>query len=201
MRTAGTFSDDASATRTDSAVHDTPQSISIVTRDALEDTGATRLTDALDYAGGVGRGNNFGGQGLTGYTVRGFTSGEFYRNGFPVNRGYPNAPDAYNIERVEVLRGPASTLYGRNDPGGTFNVVSKQPQAKSHLAVGSQLDDQGMQRGTLDATGALDEEQRLTYRWRQLPRQGGERTLWRHPHAELASHRCHTDHPGSRHPA
>ncbi|AMR65535.1 TonB-dependent siderophore receptor [Aquipseudomonas alcaligenes] len=163
----------ASATRTDSAVHDTPQSISIVTRDALEDTGATRLTDALDYAGGVGRGNNFGGQGLTGYTVRGFTSGEFYRNGFPVNRGYPNAPDAYNIERVEVLRGPASTLYGRSDPGGTFNVVSKQPQTESQLVVGSQLDDQGMQRGTLDATGALDEEQRLTYRL-NLVGEGGD---------------------------
>lgn len=154
----------SSATRTDTAVHDTAQSISIVPRDALEDSAATRLTDALDYAGGVGRGNNFGGQGLTGFTVRGFTSAEFYRNGFPINRGYPNAPDAYNIERVEVLRGPASTLYGRSDPGGTFNVVSKQPQAERQLVIGSQMDDQGMHRGTLDATGALDEAGRLSYR-------------------------------------
>lgn len=50
------------------------------------------------------RANNFGGQGLTGFNVRGFTSGEFYRNGFPINRGYPNAPDSNTIERVDVLR-------------------------------------------------------------------------------------------------
>ncbi|WP_183140086.1 TonB-dependent receptor plug domain-containing protein, partial [Pseudomonas syringae] len=77
----------ASATRTDTSLHETPQSVSVVTREAVEDIGATRLQDALDYAGGVGRANNFGGQGLTTFTVRGFTTGEFYRNGFPINRG------------------------------------------------------------------------------------------------------------------
>ena len=154
----------ASATRTDTAIHETPQSISVVTKDAVEDIGATRLQDALDYAGGVGRANNFGGQGLTTFTVRGFTTGEFYRNGFPINRGYPNTPDANTIERLEVLRGPATMLYGRGDPGGTFNVVSKQPLAEPTVTLGSQLDDQGMQRATLDASGPLDEQGRLAYR-------------------------------------
>ncbi len=154
----------ASATRTDTAIHETPQSISVVSRDVVEDLGATRLQDALDYAGGVGRGNNFGGQGLTTFTVRGFTTGEFYRNGFPINRGYPNMPDANTIERLEVLRGPATMLYGRGDPGGTFNVVSKQPLAERTVTLGSQVSDQGMRRGTLDASGPLDEEGRLAYR-------------------------------------
>ncbi len=154
----------ASATRTDTSIHETPQSISVVTKDAVEDIGATRLQDALDYAGGVGRANNFGGQGLTTFTVRGFTTGEFYRNGFPINRGYPNMPDANTIERLEVLRGPATMLYGRGDPGGTFNVVSKQPLPERTVTVGSQLDDQGMQRATLDASGPLDEQGRLAYR-------------------------------------
>ncbi len=154
----------ASATRTDTAIHETPQSISVVSKDVVEDLGATRLQDALDYAGGVGRANNFGGQGLTTFTVRGFTTGEFYRNGFPINRGYPNMPDANTIERLEVLRGPATMLYGRGDPGGTFNVVSKQPLAERTVTLGSQLNDQGMQRGTLDASGPLDEEGRLAYR-------------------------------------
>ncbi|MEE3975924.1 TonB-dependent receptor [Pseudomonas viridiflava] len=153
-----------SATRTDTSLHETPQSISVVTREAVEDIGATRLQDALDYAGGVGRANNFGGQGLTTFTVRGFTTGEFYRNGFPVNRGYPNMPDASTIERLEVLRGPATTLYGRGDPGGTFNVVSKQPLAERSVTLGSQLNDQGMKRGTLDASGPLDDDGRFTYR-------------------------------------
>ncbi|AFJ57168.1 TonB-dependent outermembrane receptor [Pseudomonas fluorescens A506] len=154
----------ASATRTDTAIHETPQSISVVPKDVVEDLGATRLQDALDYAGGVGRANNFGGQGLTTFTVRGFTTGEFYRNGFPINRGYPNMPDANTIERLEVLRGPATMLYGRGDPGGTFNVVSKQPLAERTVTLGSQLNDQGMKRSTLDASGPLDEEGRLAYR-------------------------------------
>ncbi len=154
----------ASATRTDTSIHETPQSISVVTRDAVEDLGATRLQDALDYAGGVGRANNFGGQGLTTFTVRGFTTGEFYRNGFPINRGYPNMPDANTIERLEVLRGPATMLYGRGDPGGTFNVVSKQPLKEAAVTLGSQLSDQGMRRGTLDASGPLDQEGRFAYR-------------------------------------
>ncbi|CRM64878.1 MULTISPECIES: TonB-dependent siderophore receptor [Pseudomonas] len=154
----------ASATRTDTSIHETPQSITVVSKDVVEDIGATRLQDALDYAGGVGRANNFGGQGLTSFTVRGFTTAEFYRNGFPVNRGYPAMPDANTIERLEVLRGPATMLYGRGDPGGTFNVVSKQPLAERTVTLGSQLDDQGMKRGTLDASGPLDEEGRLAYR-------------------------------------
>ncbi|MFF7110112.1 TonB-dependent siderophore receptor [Pseudomonas sichuanensis] len=163
----------ASATRTDTAVHETPQSVSVVPKDVLEDTGATRLQDALDYAGGIGRANNFGGQGLTTFTVRGFTTGEFYRNGFPINRGYPNAPDANTVERLEVLRGPATALYGRGDPGGTFNVVSKQPLPESKVTLGSQLDDQGMHRATLDATGPLSQDGSLAYRLNVLG-EGGE---------------------------
>ncbi|HDS1736913.1 TonB-dependent siderophore receptor [Pseudomonas sp. BP8] len=163
----------ASATRTDTALHETPQSISVVPKDVIEDTGATRLQDALDYAGGVGRANNFGGQGLTTVTVRGFTTGEYYRNGFPINRGYPNAPDANTVERLEVIRGPATSLYGRGDPGGTFNVVSKQPLAEPKVTVGSQFDDQGMHRATLDATGPLSEDGRLAYRLNVLG-EGGE---------------------------
>ncbi|ELQ08729.1 TonB-dependent siderophore receptor, partial [Pseudomonas fluorescens BRIP34879] len=148
----------------DTSIHETPQSISVVPKDVVEDIGATRLQEALDYAGGVGRANNFGGQGLTSFTVRGFTTAEFYRNGFPINRGYPAMPDANTIERLEVLRGPATMLYGRGDPGGTFNVVSKQPLPERTVTLGSQLDDQGMKRGTLDASGPLDDDGRLAYR-------------------------------------
>jgi iron complex outermembrane receptor protein len=154
----------ASATRTDTAIHETPQSISVVPVQVVEDIGATRLEDALDYAGGVERGNNFGGQGLTEFLVRGFSTQEFYRNGFAVNRGYPNMPDASTLERIEVLRGPASMLYGRGDPGGTFNIVSKQPQAERRTVLGSQVNTDGLRRGTLDTTGALDESAAFTYR-------------------------------------
>lgn len=154
----------ASATRTDTALHETPQAVSVVPGDVVRDIGATRLEDALDYAGGVERGNNFGGQGLTEFLIRGFNSQEFYRNGFPVNRGYPNMPDAATIERIEVLRGPAAMLYGRGDPGGTFNIVSKQPQAERKTVLGSQFNTNGLHRGTLDTTGAFDQAANFTYR-------------------------------------
>jgi iron complex outermembrane receptor protein len=180
----------ASATRTDTAIHETPQSISVVSRDVVEDLSATRLQDALDYAGGVGRGNNFGGQGLTTFTVRGFTTGEFYRNGFPINRGYPNMPDANTIERLEVLRGPATMLYGRGDPGGTFNVVSKQPLSERTVTLGSQVSDQGMRRGTLDTSGPLDDEGGGRGR-RHVPRSRRDRALWHCAGGELAGQRHH----------
>jgi iron complex outermembrane receptor protein len=163
----------ASATRTDTSIHEIPQSISVVPAEVVQDIGAVRLEDALDYAGGVERGNNFGAQGLTEFLIRGFNSQEFYRNGFAANRGYPNMPDASSIERIEVLRGPAAMLYGRSDPGGTFNIVSKQPQAERRTVLGSQINSEGLRRGTLDTTGALDEQAAFTYRL-NLVTEGGD---------------------------
>lgn len=153
----------SAATRTNTTLKETPQAVTVVPEAVLKDIQATRLSEALDVAG-VGRANNFGGQGLTTFTSRGFTSGEYYRNGFPINRGYPNAPDSSTVERVEVLKGASSSLYGRGDPGGTFNVVSKTPQAERKTTLGLNVDEEGLYRGTVDTTGALTEDKSLTYR-------------------------------------
>lgn len=153
-----------SATRSEVALKDTPQSVSVVTQKVIEDIGATRLIEALDLAGGVTRANNFGGQGLTGFNLRGFTSGEFYRNGFPINRGYPNAPDSNTIERVDVLRGPSSSLYGRGDPGGTFNLISKTPKSEQQTTLGAQLNSEGLYRTTVDTTGTIPNAENIGYR-------------------------------------
>ncbi len=154
----------SSATRSEIALKDTPQSVSVVTQKIIEDIGATRLIEALDLAGGVTRANNFGGQGLTGFNLRGFTSGEFYRNGFPINRGYPNAPDSNTIERVDVLRGPSSSLYGRGDPGGTFNLISKTPKSEQQTTLGAQLNSEGLYRTTVDTTGTIPNAENIGYR-------------------------------------
>ncbi|MDN8229231.1 TonB-dependent receptor [Acinetobacter baumannii] len=154
----------SSATRSEIALQNTPQSVSVVTQKVIEDIGATRLVEALDLAGGVTRANNFGGQGLTGFNVRGFTSGEFYRNGFPINRGYPNAPDSNTIERVDVLRGPSSSLYGRGDPGGTFNLISKTPKSEQQTTLGAQLNSEGLYRTTVDTTGTIPNAENIGYR-------------------------------------
>lgn len=154
----------SSATRSEVALKDTPQSVSVVTQKVIEDIGATRLIEALDLAGGVTSANNFGGQGLTGFNLRGFTSGEFYRNGFPINRGYPNAPDSNTIERVDVLRGPSSSLYGRGDPGGTFNLISKTPKSEQQTTLGAQLNSEGLYRTTIDTTGTIPNAENIGYR-------------------------------------
>ncbi len=145
-----------SATRTDTPLRETPQAVVPVPRQVLEDAAATRVDTALDLAG-VGRSNNFAGLGLTEFTIRGFATGEYYRNGFPINRGYPNSPDIVSIERIEVLKGPSAFLYGRGDPGGTFNIVTKQPTAERSFAIGTQYGSYNAKRSTFDATGALDE--------------------------------------------
>ncbi|QNX32850.1 TonB-dependent siderophore receptor [Acinetobacter seifertii] len=154
----------SSATRSEIALKDTPQSVSVVTQKVIEDIGATRLIEALDLAGGVTRANNFGGQGLTGFNLRGFTSGEFYRNGFPINRGYPNVPDSNTIERIDVLRGPSSSLYGRGDPGGTFNLISKTPKSEQQTTLGAQLNSEDLYRTTVDTTGTVPNAENVGYR-------------------------------------
>ncbi|HWV11450.1 MAG TPA: TonB-dependent receptor plug domain-containing protein, partial [Pseudomonas sp.] len=119
----------SSATRTDTALEAIPQAISVVPAQVFEDLNTTRIDRALDFAGGVSRQNNFGGLTFLNYSVRGFTTGELYKNGFAINRGSYSTPDASGIERIEVLKGPAASLYGRGDPGGLVNIVTKKPQA------------------------------------------------------------------------
>ncbi|AJE23432.1 TonB-dependent siderophore receptor [Azotobacter chroococcum] len=154
----------ASATKTDTALEEIPQSVSVVPAQVLEDLDSPRIERALDFAGGVARQNDFGGLTLYEYSVRGLTTAEFYKDGFSVNRGYMNSPDAANLERVEVLKGPASSLYGRGDPGGTINLVSKRPQRDrfARLDLGAGRWDR--YRSTLDLNTPLDEAEDMLLR-------------------------------------
>jgi len=146
----------ASATRTDTAIEDIPQSISVISAQVLEDLDVARIDHAMDFAGGVVRGNNFGGLQISGYTVRGFTTGEIYRNGFPANRGTSTSPDASSVERVEVLKGPSSGLYGRSDPGGLVNIVTKRPQQDAFTRVRASAGSWDRYRAALDINRPLD---------------------------------------------
>lgn len=151
----------ATATRTDTDIRDTPQSIEVVPAQVLKDLNTTRIDRALDFAGGVSRQNNFGGLTFLNYSVRGFTTGELYKNGFAVNRGSYSAPDTSGIERIEVLKGPAASLYGRGDPGGLVNIVSKRPQTETFSTVNLSAGSWDRYRGTLDANAPLDSQGNL----------------------------------------
>ncbi|PTT82092.1 TonB-dependent siderophore receptor, partial [Pelomonas sp. HMWF004] len=143
-----------------------PQSVRVMTRQALDDLGATKLDDVLDYVGGVSRQNNFGGlwdnvaiRGLAGNENTGMAT---LFNGFASNRGF-NAPrDLAGVERIEFLKGPAATLYGASEPGGTLNVVSKAPLWQSAQSLEAYVGSFDLKRLALDSTGALAPQ--LAYR-------------------------------------
>ncbi|MEO1643435.1 MAG: TonB-dependent receptor plug domain-containing protein [Pseudomonadota bacterium] len=97
----------------------------------LRDVGATNLNEALDLSASVARQNNFGGL-WNSFSIRGF-SGDinlpsgFLVNGFNAGRGFAGPRDLAGIEAVEVLKGPRSALFGRGEPGGTINLITKRP--------------------------------------------------------------------------
>jgi iron complex outermembrane recepter protein len=109
-----------------------PQAISVINAETLKDNSIFRLTDALDLNASVSRQNNFGGL-WDSYAVRGFAGDEnlpsgYLVNGFNSGRGFGGARDVAGVERIEVLKGPAAALYGRGEPGGTVNIITKRAE-------------------------------------------------------------------------
>lgn len=150
---------EADAAKTSLPLRELPQSVRVITRQAIDDLGATRLDDVLDYVGGVSRQNNFGGL-WDNVVIRGLPGNENVHmatllNGFAGNRGF-NAPrDLAGVERIEFLKGPAAALYGSSEPGGTLNIVSKSPRWKPAHAAEALLGSHGFKRLAIDSTGPL----------------------------------------------
>ncbi|WP_370052373.1 TonB-dependent siderophore receptor [Neptunomonas sp.] len=137
---------------------DVPQAINIIPAQAMEDQRPKNLDDALINVSGITQGNTLGST-LDSVMKRGFggnRDGSIMRNGAPVVQGRSLNATA---ESVEVLKGPASLLYGVMDPGGVINVVSKQPQLTNitNITVGTSSfgDGKGGNSATLDSTGQL----------------------------------------------
>ena len=153
-----------SATKTDTPLDEVPQAVSVIPATVLDDLRSPRIEKALDYAGGVARQNDFGGLTMYEYSIRGLTTSEFYKDGFSVNRGYMNPQDLSNVERIDVLKGPASSLYGRGDPGGTINIVSKRPQNDRFARLDLSAVRWDRYRSSLDVNTLLDDEGTMLYR-------------------------------------
>ncbi len=118
----------------DTPVKEIPQAVQFLEGKLLNDLNITRLDTALELASGISKQNNFGGL-WDSFAIRGFAGDENFPSGFLVNgfnggRGYGGPRDASNVERIEVLKGPNSALFGRGEPGGTVNIVSKKPTFK-----------------------------------------------------------------------
>jgi len=151
--------EEATGAKSDLPLRELPQSVRIVTRQAIDDLGATKMDDVLDYVGGVSRQNNYGGlwdnisiRGLPGNENTGMAT---LMNGFSSNRGF-NAPrDLAGVERIEFLKGTAAALYGSSEPGGTLNIVSKRPLWQSAHAADAYVGSHNLKRLALDSTGPV----------------------------------------------
>lgn len=113
-----------------------PQSIQVLSMETLKDAGITRLDNALDFATGIARQNNFGGL-FDVFACRGFTGDEssgsnYLVNGFNAARGYGGGRDTSNVQQIQVLKGPNSSLFGRGEPGCTVNIITKKPGFDLH---------------------------------------------------------------------
>ncbi|HEU5080781.1 MAG TPA: TonB-dependent receptor [Opitutaceae bacterium] len=135
-----------SATRIDTPIKDLPFSISAFTQQFIEDTGATDLYDVVRYAAGV---NSFAREfqgGNAQYTIRGFSQGVLH-DGFSGGDIYV---DTLNVERVEVVKGPASLLYGQIQPGGIVNYITKIPKENAFTKLTGSYGSYSYARGAVD---------------------------------------------------
>lgn len=150
------------AYRGDVALKDTPQAIQVLDGALLDAVGITELEGALEMASGVAKQNNFGGL-WDSFAIRGFAGDPNFPSGFLVNgfnggRGYGGPRDASNIDRIEVLKGPNSALFGRGEPGGTVNIITKKPKFDTEGSVSVSAGSYDTYRIEGDITGPITDK-------------------------------------------
>ncbi|MCQ8127108.1 TonB-dependent siderophore receptor [Methylomonas rivi] len=156
----------STATKTDTPIMETPFSIQVVSKQVLQDQQVTRLEQALKNVSGV---TIFpGNQGFTdSFMMRGFLNDTTYRDGVllpTILGGGTTKREVANLERVEVLKGPGSILFGRAEPGGIINLVTKQPLSTPYYSMQQQFGSYDFYRTTIDATAPLTDDNTLLYR-------------------------------------
>jgi len=151
--------DAAVATRTDTPLALVPQSVQVLTRELIDDQAARQVTDLYRSISGI---SYFS---YAGVTLRGFRQENVLYDGL---RGDPYAgfsvPQLFNIERVEVLKGPAGALYGGGDAGGVINYVTRKPQARAQRRAEVQVGNQDFVAGSIEATGPANAAGSVRYR-------------------------------------
>lgn len=175
----------STSTKANIPIKETPVSINVVPKQVMIDQNDTNIQEALENVPSVHSNSND----LEGYnfTIRGFRSLYIYRNNLaiPAGEGNPGGFDTANLERIEVLKGPASVLYGRAEPGGLINLITKEPLAHPVHRVEQQIGSFDYYRTQWDFSQPVEEVPGLAYRvsgayqnnrsFRTF--QGGERVL------------------------
>ncbi|MFL6612055.1 MAG: TonB-dependent siderophore receptor, partial [Pseudomonas sp.] len=159
------------ATKTSTALRETSQSVSVVTREQMDDQGAQTVSQAMRYTPGVLT-NPYGATHRYDYVaMRGFNDGSvdnIYLDGLKSmgdSGTYSSMQvDPYFLERVDILKGPSSVLYGRSSPGGLVALTSKKPLYETYHQVQATVGTQGQRGVGFDFSGPVDDEKRIAYR-------------------------------------
>ena len=163
----------ATGTKTDTPIIETPQSISVVSSEEFRNYGAQNVNEALGYTSGVS--NTYGGGGSDttndSMLIRGFGVYSSYRDGskYQVNN-FDGQQELYGLERLEVLKGPSSILYGVASPGGVINTVSKRPSNDPLREINVQAGSFDRRQISADFSNSLDEDGEWSYRLTMLYR-------------------------------
>ncbi|MGF6328335.1 iron complex outermembrane receptor protein [Pseudomonas sp. BS3782 TE3695] len=154
----------AAGTKTDTALVEAPRSISVATRQQMEDRGVQNLDDAVRYMPGIVA-SSYGSDARADWLlVRGFEPTQFL-DGLPLPKGvYANPKqETWNLERLALLRGPASSVYGQTPPGGLLDMVSRRPSAESSNEIQLQYGSDNHRQINFASTGKIDDEGRFIY--------------------------------------
>ncbi|MFT4254573.1 MAG: TonB-dependent siderophore receptor [Caulobacter sp.] len=143
------------ATKSGVAVLETPQAVSVVTAETLREQGITRLADALRNVAGVSRSSTYGY--FDAYQIRGYDAayGSIYLDGLTSQNVAGAVNELAGLEQVEVIKGPASALFGAAPLGGVVNMVSKRPKADAFIDMGVATGSYDLFEATIDANGPL----------------------------------------------
>ncbi|MCO7566998.1 TonB-dependent siderophore receptor [Pseudomonas sp. S 311-6] len=159
------------ATKTSMPLLETSQSVSVVTRQQMDDQGAQTVAQAMRYTPGVLT-NPYGATHRYDYVaMRGFNDGSvdnIYVDGLKSmgdNGTYSTMQvDPYFLERIDILKGPSSVLYGRSSPGGLVALTTKKPLFDPYRQVQATVGTQGQRGMGFDFSGPLDDDKRIAYR-------------------------------------
>ena len=155
-------------TKTSTPLAETPRSVSVVTRQRIQDQGSQTLTDILGYVPGIFAPPFAVGDGLAGdlFSIRGYNATDYgyglLKDGLRLqgNR-YDTTTEPYGLERTEVFRGPSSILYGENAPGGLVNLVSKRPTEQARGEAKFTYGSNNRRQLGLDVGGPLTDDNRI----------------------------------------
>jgi iron complex outermembrane receptor protein len=150
------------ATKTDTPLRDIPQSIQVVPEQILKDQQVRTLNDAVQNVSGVQQDDSFGGQ-IDRVNIRGFQTDTFLQDG--IRQSQFSNREIENIERIEVLKGPASVLYGNLEPGGVVNLITKKPLTESFYETELSIGSYALLRPSIDLTGPLNADKTVLYRF------------------------------------